>query len=140
MPATTANSPLTDDMAHPTTLHAGFDRRRSLRAELNWSLYLTCDRVRHSIHTQSENISKDGFYCFVKQPIPPGEVVQCDIAVPAHNPNDPHDVLYLRCRARVLRLEKAAIGDDFGLACRIEDYSVIRPDSVDRSCEGTAQG
>ena len=58
--------------------------------------------------------------------IQPGERFECDIAVPAHNPNNPKDVIYLRCRAQAVRVERTAGGSEFGLACSIEDYRIIR--------------
>jgi len=56
----------------------------------------------------------------------PGELVECDIVVPAHRAQDPDDVIHLRCLSRVVRVEEIAAGIAFGVACRMEDYSVIR--------------
>lgn len=56
--------------------------------------------------------------------IQPGERFECDIAVPAHNPKNPRDIIHLRCRAQAVRVERMATGAEFGLACRIEDYRV----------------
>lgn len=69
------------------------------------------------------NISSDGFYCMAPRPFTPGEWIECDILVPTLA--DPHrDLLVLRCRAQVLRVETTGKEDAYGLACRIEDYSV----------------
>jgi hypothetical protein len=55
----------------------------------------------------------------------PGEEIECDIIVPNHIVNRARDVLCLRCRAQVLRVEKTGHGDEYGLACRIESYRVL---------------
>ena len=105
--------------------NAGIERRRSPRATLHWTLYLSCNGAIHPLRTESRDISRDGFYCLVDQPIKPGERMHCDIAVPTHSLQDPDEVVYLRCDALAVRVEK--IGDEtaFGLACRIEDYCLI---------------
>ncbi|MEO8597671.1 MAG: hypothetical protein ABI759_30405 [Candidatus Solibacter sp.] len=77
------------------------------------------------MRTTTRDINKDGFYCLSDQPLVPGEQIECTIAVPTHQSGDPHGVIYLRCRALAVRVEKVGDGDEFGLACRIEDYSVI---------------
>ena len=74
----------------------------------------------------TRDINKDGFYCLLDQPLSPGEQIECDIVVPAHRSQDPDDVAYLRCRAQVVRVEKIRGTSEFGLACQIEDYRLIR--------------
>jgi len=77
------------------------------------------------LRTESQNISREGFYCRVDKPVRPGDRIRCDIVVPTHSFENPDDVVYLRCSALAVRVEK--IGDEFGLACRIEDYCLIQP-------------
>jgi hypothetical protein len=93
---------------------------------LHWRLYLTCNGESTPLRTQSKDISRDGFYCFLNQPLQVGARVKCDIAVPTHSPHDPDDVVFLRCNALALRVEKLGTAAEFGIACRIEDYSLIR--------------
>ena len=104
---------------------AGAQRRRSPRATLHWTLYLMWNGAGHPLRTVTRDISKDGFYCLLDQPIRPGERIQCDIVVPTQNSQDPDDVVYLRCNAQAVRVEKIGAGAEFGLACRIEDYRII---------------
>ena len=77
------------------------------------------------MRTEASNISRDGFYCRLTQPIRAGERVECDIVVPTHSSQDPEDVVYLRCSAQAVRVEKIRAGAEFGLACRLDDYCVI---------------
>lgn len=124
--STTSRDPLTDAIgSHQAGWHADIERRRSPRATLRWTLYLRCDGARHPLRTEARDISRDGFYCLLDQPIRPGERIKCDIVVPTHSSQDPDDVVYLRCSAQAVRVEQIGAGGEFGLACRIEDYCVI---------------
>ena len=105
--------------------HAGVERRRSPRATLHWTLYLRCSGSENPLRTEVSNISRHGFYCLLNQPITPGERINCDIVVPTHSSGDPDDVVYLRCSAQAVRVEKVLSGAEFGLACRVDDYCVI---------------
>ena len=126
MRSITVRDPLTDAIgSNQEGWNAGIERRRSPRATLHWTLYLTCDGTRHPLRTEARDISRDGFYCLLDQPIKPGERIKCDIVVPTHSSQDPEDVVYLRCNAQAMRVEKIETGAEFGLACRIEDYFVI---------------
>jgi hypothetical protein len=105
---------------------ASAERRRNLRARLRWTVYLAFDGSGHPLRTTTRDINKDGFYCSLNQPVRPGQRIECDIVVPGHGSTDPSDVVYLRCRAQAVRVEKIEGSSEFGLACRIEDYCVIR--------------
>jgi len=105
--------------------YGGLERRRSPRVSLQWTLYLVCDGGKRRFRTKTRDISPEGFYCVVDHWFQPGELLECDIAVPVHNLKNPNEVVYLRCRAQAVRVERAAGGAEFGLACRIEDYRVI---------------
>ena len=104
--------------------NASADRRRSLRVPLHWTVYLTCHGVPHPLRSTTENLSRGGFYCCVTDPLTPGEHIQCDIVVPTHASQNPEAILFLRCCAQVLRVELLAHG--YGLACRIDDFSVLQ--------------
>jgi hypothetical protein len=93
---------------------------------LHWTLYMACDGNAHPLRATTTNISSDGFYCLVDQPVRTGDVFECDIVVPAHSPLSPDDVVYLRCHAQAVRVEKAGSGSEYGIACRIENYHLIR--------------
>ena len=106
--------------------NAGVERRRSPRATLHWTLYLSCNGAKYPLRTELRDISSDGFYCLVDQPIRPGERIKCDIVVPTHSLQGADDVMYLRCDALAVRVEKIGDETEFGLACRIEDYCLIQ--------------
>jgi hypothetical protein len=102
------------------------ERRKNPRVPLHWTLYLVCNGSQHPVRATTRDINQDGFYCLLSQAIKPGEQIDCDIVVPAHRSQNPDDVLYLRCRAKAVRVEKIGGGPDFGLACQFQDYRVVR--------------
>ena len=102
------------------------ERRTSHRVSLHWTVYLSCGGLSHPFCTKTRDISRDGFYCLVDRPLKPGERIECDIVIPTHTSQDPGGVAYLRCRAQAVRVEKFEAAAEFGIACRIEDYSLVR--------------
>lgn len=102
------------------------DRRRNPRAPLHWTVYLAFSGSPHPHRTITRDINKDGFYCSLEQPVRPGERIECDIVMPTHGSPYPDDLAYLRCHALAVRVETIEGSSEFGLACLIEDYCVIR--------------
>jgi hypothetical protein len=105
--------------------YSGPDRRRASRVPLQWTIYVTCDGDPRHCRTKTRDISPVGFYCTVDRLIELGEELKCDIAVPLHNPSCASDVVYLRCRAEAVRVEKLGAGGACGVAFRIREYRII---------------
>lgn len=122
MPAHT----LSLNTAMPT--HSRADRRRHPRVRLCYLLRLF--RAGHSvgIKTQTEDLSCDGFYCISDRPILPNERIECELLIPGgERPGDPWDSdLVLRCRAEVVRVVSDPPDSTFGVACRLEGYTLNR--------------
>jgi PilZ domain-containing protein len=104
---------------------AGPERRKSLRLPVHWTVYLAPHGVTHPLRSTTKDLSRGGFYCYLHEPVTPGDQIECDIVVPTHYPKGRDDVLCLRCRVNVVRVEKVDCGQGYGLACRIDDYSII---------------
>ena len=104
------------------SLGQGSERRRRPRVPVYWNIYLTREEPHRPLQSRTTNLSSDGFYCFVSAPFAVGETIVCDIAIPSHVTTG----LSLHCRATVLRVESAGDESVYGIACRIEDYSVVR--------------
>jgi hypothetical protein len=119
--------------------HAGVERRRSPRVTLHWTLYLRFGGSGSPLRTEASNISRHGFYCLLNQPMSPGERITCDIVVPTHSSHDPGDVVYLRCSAQAVRVEKIRAGAAFGLACRVDDYCVIHGTRAGSGIRGSGE-
>jgi len=114
---------------------SGTERRKGTRVPLHWTVYLACKGAGHPFRAITRDISRDGFYCLIDQPLRAGERIECDIVVPTHRSRDPDDVVYLRCQAQAVRVEKNGADSNYGVACRIENYRVIRGVVQGRACE-----
>ena len=101
------------------------ERRRGFRVALQWVIYLVSPNMSRPFRTVTRNISRTGFYCVAAEQFTAGERIECDIVIPTHLRRVPTETMYLRCRARVLRVESLDYGGEYGLACRIEDYSIV---------------
>ena len=93
---------------------------------LHWAVYLARDGGERRSCTKTRDISPEGFYCLINQSVEVGEYLDCDIVIPAYNLKKPEEVIQLHCRVQAARVERMDSGDEFGLACRIKDYRVIR--------------
>jgi PilZ domain len=140
MTFTFAGEQLTDTpLCDQAVMHTSQERRRSRRVPLHWTLYLMLGENGHPFRTKTRDISSKGFYCHLDRPARPGDEFECNIAIPTHNSRDSNDVVYLRCRVKTVRVEEIAAGSEYGLACRIEDYYLLR--SGDECLTGhTAEG
>jgi hypothetical protein len=74
----------------------------------------------------------------VQEPFESGERVECTVVIPIPKSVKSDDVLWLKCRARVLRVEALASETAYGVAFQIEEYSVVHlaPMQIGRA-EGT---
>jgi hypothetical protein len=97
------------------------DRRSTARLELTYAVYLSRPGEAFGIVTKTENVSSKGFYCLSKQPFFPGEILDCEMAIPGGlEAND----LILSGVVEVLRVIPRGIARGFGLACRLESYTI----------------
>src|SRR5690348_12171830 len=83
----------------------GEERRRTCRLPLHWPLYLACPGQDFPRGTETVNLSREGFYCVLDEPLTAGDHFACEIVLPTHLP-DSDSFMSLRCRARVIRVEK----------------------------------
>jgi PilZ domain-containing protein len=103
---------------------SGFERRNRQRISLHWNVYIIRETDSGPLLSRTKNLSSEGFYCIVEKPFTPGEHFYCDIFIPAHGVSIQSSGISLHCRIQVLRVEATRGG--YGLACRIEEYSVSR--------------
>ena len=103
------------------------DRRRHPRVRLSYLLRLFQHGHSAGIETQTEDLSCGGFYCILDHPVLPNEKIECELLIPGELPGDPWDSdLVLRCRAEVVRVDPDPLASTFGVACRLEAYTVNR--------------
>jgi c-di-GMP-binding flagellar brake protein YcgR len=99
------------------------DRRKRRRADLHCTLYISKNTETRLLTCRTRNISSSGFYCVSEEALTPGEQVQCTIVFP--DTGNVSDGFALECSVEVLRVEPIQSGESYGLACRIQDYSVV---------------
>jgi hypothetical protein len=101
------------------------ERRSRPRAALHWVVHVSRAGGQHPVASRTRNVSSQGFYCLVEEPFESGERVECTVVIPIPKSGKPDDALWLKCRARVLRVEAAAADTAFGTAFQIEEYCVV---------------
>ena len=98
------------------------ERRRRPRTPVRWPVTVFRPNYPDSVDSITLNLSSDGFYCLIDAPCAIGESLLVLLRAPSHHPADGNSTCTLRCQARVLRVEPA--DGRYGIACRIEDYSL----------------
>jgi hypothetical protein len=103
----------------------GPNRRRHPRVRLSYLLRLFRPGHSTGIETKTEDLSCDGFYCISDHPVQLREKIECELLIPGEQVGDPWESdLVLRCRAEVVRLVPDPLVPKFGVACRLEGYTV----------------
>lgn len=100
------------------------ERRARSRLPVRWPLrILPANGSGEALEATTENLSSQGFYCWVTRAFKPGDTVRCliDLPSPAGNPRR----LSLHCVAEVVRNDCGPDGGLFGLACRIVEYEIL---------------
>ena len=103
------------------------NRRGRQRLKLPYSIVLHRMGETAGVHTATEYISSDGFFCISDQPFSPNEKLDCEVVIPTQDPKSPGgQSLVLHCRAEVVRVVTDGTKPGYGLACRLKDYTVGR--------------
>jgi hypothetical protein len=103
------------------------ERRRHPRLRLSYLLRLFRPGNSAGIETTTEDLSCDGFYCISDHPVQPHELIECELLIPSEQLGESSEPdLVLRCRAEVVRVVPDRLAPRFGVACRLEDYTINR--------------
>ena len=106
------------DRANVAQSGNGQDRRRRVRVPMKCEVRLLRGREAW-ILAETLDVSAGGFYCLSGKPLPIGEILSCHLnlsaAVQCRN-------VMLHCTVEILRVDTRSPG--FGIACRINDYTV----------------
>jgi hypothetical protein len=84
----------------------------------------------HPVSGKTSNVSSQGFYCLVQEPFESGERVECTLVIPIPKSGKPDAVIWLKCQARLLRVESVAGDKAFGIAFLIEEYCLVHLNRV----------
>jgi len=110
-----------------SSLESGRERRCRSRLRLALPLVLIPPGDGAKIATSTEDVSCDSFYCVSDRPFALDDELECEIMIPGDDVSSvPEDDLRLRCRARVVRVVPQGKRQGFGIACRLDDYTINR--------------
>jgi hypothetical protein len=70
------------------------------------------------------NISSEGFYCVSPVQYVPGDRLEVELLLPAHNAGRDEKRVRLKCQAQVVHIDPLWPGPGFGIGCRIETYTL----------------
>ena len=83
----------------------------------------------------TENISSEGFYCVSPDAFVPGDRLEAELLLPAHNFGRGEKRIRLICEAQVVRIDSTWFGPGFGIGCRIEGCTLhleaVKPQVVE---------
>ena len=104
------------------------ERRKQRRLPLHWPLRVSGNPMG-TLKTKTENLSAQGFYCFLESSPLPGAILECKLTVPNYGSIDSEALRSIVCQAEVVRLEARGIEAGFGVGCRILDFKLARNDA-----------
>ena len=106
------------------TVMPATERRKRARLALHWRVCLSRRSNHLLVETETRDVSSGGFYCFTEESFTTNERLECVLVIPLFRGADAAERLCLRCQVEVVRVDAAPPGGKFGVACRIDDYSV----------------
>jgi hypothetical protein len=106
---------------------SGLDRRSRPRLRLALPLALFRPGKADRIDVTTEDVTCDSLSFVSDRPFSPDDRLECELLVPGDALSSvPEDDLCLRCGVRVVRVEERGPQLGFGVACRMEDYTISR--------------
>jgi hypothetical protein len=99
------------------------ERRTRTRVLLHCPLRLYRRGVSQPLQGETLDLSSAGFFCVVRERFEPGDNLDCILTVPAENFSQNTGNVNLHCEVVVKRVQARTEG--FGVACRIDHYSLI---------------
>ena len=104
-------------------MSSSFERRNRSRVLLHCPLRLYRRGYAQPFDGETQNLSSAGFYGLVREQFLPGDNLDCILTVPAENFSFDTGDVNLHCEVEVTRVDNRQ--DGFGVACRIDHYSLI---------------
>lgn len=97
------------------------ERRKEKRVSLKCPIRIHRDGSVEYRQAMTQDISSAGFYCLVTERLEVGEMLQCEINLPAAGFVFSRDALWVRCTVMVVRVVDA--GGGFGIGCCFKDFA-----------------
>ena len=100
------------------------DRRKYPRVKLRLPVRLIPSEGLLPTETETEDISRDGFFCFTDQPFEPGLRMRCVLLLPEARSGGSGQVR-LEGTVEVVRITLNEAGRGFGIGCCLHDYRLV---------------
>lgn len=101
------------------------ERRRVPRFNLHCIVRFLGSEDELDMIAETRDVSISGLFCRAPSRLVPRARVTCILEFPTHNCGLEWAGLRLRCKAEVVRVEPPDSERQFGIACRIDQYSVL---------------
>ena len=110
------------------------ERRRFERLPLRLPVQVRVSNSAQATHSFTENISGEGVYFTSVRRLSAGQQLEVVVMLPIDDSLRNGPIVRLVCKSAVVRVDSAGQGQAFGIACRIESYSV-QFGEADSQCE-----
>ena len=107
-------------------MNPDLERRTRARVLLRCPLRLYRRTTPYPHGGETLDLSSAGFYCVAREPFSGGEHLDCILTVPAENFSFRTGNVNLHCEVTVTRVDERMEG--YGIACRIDHYSLLKSD------------
>ena len=111
-------------ISSPSKRHTVGDQRSTPRLPLTYALSLSRPGEASRVVTKTENVNCKGFYCISERRFLPRERLDCEMVIPYRPSQFQRDDLVLHAVVEVLRVTPRGMGRGFGMACRLENYTI----------------
>jgi len=101
------------------------ERRTQPRTNLRLPVFLISPDRAIPVHTQTEDLSMEGFFCYTQELFAPGQRLRFLLLLPTARKDAQSRAMYLLGTAEVTRVSAGSSGTDFGVGCRLSEYRVL---------------
>jgi hypothetical protein len=110
------------------------DQRSIPRLPLSYAVFLSRPGEAFGVVTKTENVSCKGFYCHSSRPFLPRETLDCQMVISGggRSYSQAND-LVLQAVVEVVRVMPWGMGRGFGMACRLDSYTIVPRSSLTAS-------
>ena len=102
------------------------DLRSHTRVNLRLPVFLISRASSSTIPSETENVSRDGFFFRSAQMFSPGDCLEFLLVLPGvAGALQPARAMYLKGSVEIVRITAFAGGSEFGIGCRMTGYRVV---------------
>src|SRR5271169_319599 len=112
------------EISSPSKCREVGDQRSIPRLPLTYALSLSRPGEASRVVTKTENVNCKGFYCVSECRFSPRERLDCEMSIHSGSSQFQRGDLVLHAFVEVLRVTPRGRGRGFGMACRLEHYTI----------------